>query len=81
VSSGAGFVVIDEFDLLDGDSRGTLMAVLIEETRLEQVIVIGTNDSLDVPPLADVAAFRFERQPDGTSAAMVLTEAPEGVAA
>lgn len=71
VSSGAGFVVIDEFDLLDGEARGTLMETLMSEARLEQVIVIGTNDSLDIPAV-DAAFFRFDRQPDGTSVSTPL---------
>jgi hypothetical protein len=79
VSSGAGFVIIDQFDLLDNDSRGVLMGTLMGEERLEQVIVIGTNDSLEIPDVEDAAFFRFDRAGDGTTTAMLLT--PEEVAA
>jgi hypothetical protein len=79
VSSGAGFVIIDQFDLLDNDSRGVLMGTLMVEERLEQVIVIGTNDSLEIPDVEAAAFFRFDRAGDGTTTTMLLT--PEEVAA
>lgn len=81
VSSGAGFLIVDEFELLDSASRGLLMMVLMDDPRLEQVIVIGTNDSHEIRAIEDTAFYRFEREADGTSRAVMLEAEEEEVTA
>lgn len=73
VTTGAGFVVIDEFDAFDGFTRNVLMTALMNEERIEQAIVIGTNESTDVPAAPGVAFFYFERDEQGNSETKVLT--------
>jgi DNA repair exonuclease SbcCD ATPase subunit len=58
--SGIGLVIIDEADLFDSAGRGALFPMLLEselESVLDQVIVIGTNESREVPNLEDCVYY------------------------
>jgi hypothetical protein len=60
-STGIGFVVIDEADILNGEARQQLTAELIT-SQLDQAIVLSTGEPLnEFPDIDDVAFFELEK--------------------
>jgi hypothetical protein len=59
VTSGFGFVIVDEADIFDSEGRSGLYGALLNEV-LDQAIVIGTDERMEIPPAPDAVFYRFE---------------------
>jgi hypothetical protein len=82
VHLGIGFVVIDRVDMLDVASRRVLFNQLLEEDRLEQVILLVTDEKMEAPPAPGTVFYRLALDANDNTEATELRRTPaEGVAA
>lgn len=59
IVSGFGFVIVDEADIYDSEGRAGLYEALLSD-ELDQAIVIGTDERMEIPPVPDAVFYRFD---------------------
>jgi AAA domain len=59
IVSGFGFVIVDEADIYDSKGRAGLYESLLSD-QLDQAIVIGTDERMEIPPVQNAMFYRFE---------------------
>jgi DNA repair exonuclease SbcCD ATPase subunit len=81
VHLGLGFLVIDRVDTLDTASRRVLFNQLLSDERLEQAILLVTDEKMEAPPAPGTAFYRLALDANGNTQATELRRTPEEVAA
>jgi hypothetical protein len=59
IVSGFGFVIVDEADIYDSKGRAGLYESLLSD-ELDQAIILGTDERMDIPPVENAVYYRFE---------------------
>jgi DNA repair exonuclease SbcCD ATPase subunit len=75
-----GFVVIDQMDMLDQSSRKVLFNQLYQEERIEQAVLLLTDEKQEAPAAPGSVFYRLSLR-DGKTIAEELVRTPDMVAA
>jgi hypothetical protein len=65
---GVGFVVIDQMDMLDLASRRALFNWLLSDERIEQAVLLVTDEKLEAPAAPGTVFYRLEIEEGATKA-------------
>jgi DNA repair exonuclease SbcCD ATPase subunit len=76
-----GFVVIDRVDMLDAASRRVLFNQLLEDERIDQAILLVTDEKMEAPPAPGSVFYRLELDANNNTTATEQLRTPDEEAA